>query len=235
MGPTVFAAIESGDRSAISMKDTRLTVRLDPALYGWPKTLGPDGVNDLAVGGFAFSEVDAYPPKMYFGTGNELCYVHFPSNGARTPIRSGYASNPMHIDVQNTGGQDVINFCTIAGFYKYNFSTVAEKKLLTFNNEDWNIESNDDIAVCYRFRSKNRIIVISRDKVGVWVRVSGNWIPLFTPKKRYWYPYKVRMVEFGNDGHFILYAKNAFMVLDSANLDTVHVWNREWDWADWGT
>jgi hypothetical protein len=25
------------------------------------------------------------------------------------------------------------------------------------------------------------------------------------------------------------------MVLDIDTLDVVHVWNREWDWADWGT
>jgi hypothetical protein len=25
------------------------------------------------------------------------------------------------------------------------------------------------------------------------------------------------------------------MVIDSANLNAVHVWNREWDWGDWGT
>jgi hypothetical protein len=42
-------------------------------------------------------------------------------------------------------------------------------------------------------------------------------------------------MELGTNGHFILYAKHAFMVLDSANLDAAHVWNREWDWGDWGS
>jgi hypothetical protein len=43
------------------------------------------------------------------------------------------------------------------------------------------------------------------------------------------------VVELSTAGHFIFYAKHAFMVLDIDTLDVVHVWNREWDWADWGT
>ena len=106
---------------------------------------------------------------------------------------------------------------------------------MTFDKTHWSIESDDEIDVCYYLRSTNRIILIVRDKVGVWGLSGSTWAPLFTPKKRFWYNYKVRVMELGTNGHFILYAKHAFMVLDSADLGAIHVWNREWDWTDWGT
>jgi hypothetical protein len=109
------------------------------------------------------------------------------------------------------------------------------EQLVKLDEKDWDKSSITDIKVCVYLHSVDRIIMIVNDKVGVWGLVSRGWAPLFFPKKRFWYPYKVRLVELGNIGHFILYAQNTFMVLDSANLDAVHVWNREWDWADWGT
>jgi hypothetical protein len=102
------------------------------------------------------------------------------------------------------------------------------------DKNEWDNPWTPDIKKCVYLHSVDRIIMIVNDKVGAWGLVSGLWAQLFTPKKRFWYPYKVRMVELGNIGHFILYSQNTFMVLDSANLDAVHVGNREWDWADWG-
>jgi hypothetical protein len=223
MGPTVFAAIPWNIRTHIWMKDTTQTLPLDNSVYGWPKTLKANGVDNFADAGFAFSEVDAYPAKMYLSINNKLGYVNYPSNGESATIKSGFDSNPMHIDVENKGGQDVIHFCSAGGFYKYNRQTNAEKKLLTFGEEHWRIYSNDDIAVCYRFRNKKKIIVITRDNVAVWGRSGGTWIPLLRPKRRFCYPYRVRVVELSTAGHFILYAKHAFMVLDNDTLDAVHV------------
>ena len=208
---------------------------MDTSVYGWPKTLQPNGNSYHVIGGFDFSKVDAYPPKMYFGERDSLSYMNYPSNGTKTVIKSGHNGTPFHLDVQNEGGQDVIYFCTKQGYYKHNFQTGVQEQLLNFNQVDWHIYWVAEISACYYLRSVNRIILISRDKVGVWGLTSGAWTQLFTPRKRFWYPYRVRVMELGNIGHFILYAKHAFMVLDSANLDAVHVWNREWDWGDWGT
>jgi hypothetical protein len=234
MGPTVFAGTIWGDWQIIWMKDITQPTRLDTSIYGWPRTANTNNDGFLSVGGFDFSKVDPYPPKMYFGLENDLVYVNYPSNGARTVIMSGLNSDPVHLDVQNEGGQDVIYFCTKMGYYKYNFQTNAAEKLLIFEDYDWEIGWSGYISVCRYLHSVNRIILIVRDKVGIWGLVSGAWTPLFTPKKRFWYPYRVRVLELGSTGLFILYAKHAFMVLDSANLNAVHVWNREWDSGDWG-
>jgi hypothetical protein len=157
MCPTVFAAIPWNIRTHNWIKDTTQTLLLDNAVYGWPKTLKANGVDNFAVGGFAFSEVDAYPPKMYFSINNQLGYVNYPSNGASATIKSGDDSNPMHIDFENKGGQDVIHFCTAGWFYKYNRQTNAEKRSLTIGEENWRIYSNDDISVCYRFGNKKEL------------------------------------------------------------------------------
>jgi hypothetical protein len=149
----------------------------------------------------------------------------YPSNGNMTIINSPYVGNPVHLDIQVEGGNDVIYFCTRDGYYDYNWKTTTAKKFLTFNQETWNITSDDAIDVCYYLRATNRIILVVRDKVGVWGLTAGVWTELFTPKKRFWHNYKVRAMELGVTGLFILYAKHAFMVLDSANLDEVHVWN----------
>jgi hypothetical protein len=216
------------------MKDITQSVVLGDE-YGWNKNLTSNASSNSDLGGFDFSKVDAYPPKMYFGRGKRLIYVNYPSNGTGIVIKSRYATEPVHLDVRNEGAQDVIYFCTSKAYYRYNFQTGVEEKLLTFDLEDWNIIISGEINACTYLRAVNRIILISRDKVGVWGLVSGAWTKLFTPKKRFWYPYKVRVLELGTIGHFILYARHAFMVIDSANLDAVHVWNREWDWGDWGT
>ena len=234
MGPTVVAGIPWGNRKQIWMKDTNQLAILDKNDYGWPKTKNAAGNGWLRIGGLDFSKVDAYPPKMYFGLDTKLVYANYPSNGTRTII-SAYKNNPLFLDVQNEDGKDVIYFCTRDGYYKHNFQRNAEEVLLTFAKTDWDISVDDEIDTCYYLRSVDRIILIARDKVGVWGLPEGAWTPLFTPKKRFWYNYKVRVMELGNTGHFILYAKHAFMVIDSANLDAVHVWNREWDWTDWGT
>lgn len=176
MGPTVFAAIPYNIRTNIWMKYTTQSQPLNNAFYGWPNTLKANAVDNFAVGTFAFSKVDAYLPKMYWSINNKLGYVNYPSNGASATIKSGHDSNPMHIDFENNCGQDVIHFCTAGGIYKYNRQTNAEKKLVTFGEENWRIYSNDDIAVCYCLPNKKRITVISRDKIGVWVRAGGTWI-----------------------------------------------------------
>ena len=234
MGPTVFAWTPYKNRKNIWMKDTTQMGILDFSVYGWPEIVNQNG-NSLNIGGFAFSKVDTYPPKMYFGTNSSLVYVNYPSNGTKTVIRNGYVRNPVHLDVQNEGGQDVIYFCTREGYYKYNFQTSTEEKLVNFQRNDWKITLDKEIAACVYLRSVDRIILIMRDKVGVWGKPAGDWIPLFTPKKRFWYPYQVRLVELGNMGYFILYSKHTFMVLDSATLSVVNVWDSEWDWTDWGT
>jgi hypothetical protein len=235
MGPTTFAATNWGNLQKIWIKDTTKKNPLNNNVYGWSSRSDPIDGTMPEIGGFDFSKVDPYPPKMYFGLGESLVYVNYPSYGTNTVIKSGYNYKPQFLDVQNEGGQDVIYFCARDGYYKYNFHTNAEEKLLTFLETDWKIKRNTEITACYYLRSVDRIILIAMDKVGVWGLVSGAWTPLFTPKKRFWYNYRVRVMELGNAGNFILYAKHAFMVLDSANLDAVHVWNREWDWGDWGT
>jgi hypothetical protein len=221
------------------MKDITQPGMLDNSVYGWPKTQMPDGVNFYAMGGFAFSEeplisVLTYPP-MFFGFDNKLQSTTYRSSGWNIIVNSPYVGNPVHLDVQFEGGNDVIYFCTRDGYYSYIWKTATPKKFLTFDKETWNIKSDDEIDVCYYLRATNRIILVVRDKVGVWGLTAGVWAQLFTPKKRFWYNYKLQALELGLTGHIILYAKHAFMVLDSANLDEVHVWNREWDWGDWGT
>ena len=133
MGATVFAASTYDPRKQIWMKDIGQMGMMDENDYGWPKTpRAPDSAEFFNIGGFAFSKVDPYPPKMYFGVDNSLSYMNYPSYGMRTVIKTGYVGKPKHLDVQNEGEQDVIFFCTREGYYKYNFQTNAEKKILTF-------------------------------------------------------------------------------------------------------
>jgi hypothetical protein len=231
MSPTVFAAIPWGNRTRIWMKDITQPAMLDNSVYGWPTTLMPDGINFFTVGGFAFSiwtDIGG-SPLIYFGFDNKLAVVTHPSNSWRIIIANGFDGNPVHLDVQNNGINDTIYFCTRDGYHKNFYASNLQEKMLNFNKNDWNIKSDDEIDVCQWLPSTNRLILIVRDKVGVWGLTAGVWTELFTPKKRFWYNYKVRVMELGTNGHFILYAKHAFMVLDSANLDAVHVWNREWD------
>jgi hypothetical protein len=129
---------------------------------------------------------------MYFGLGKSLVYANYPANSARTVI-STYGSIPMFLDVQNEGGQDVIYFCTRGQYIKYNFQTDTEETLVTFGNKNWAIGHNDDVDSCIYLRHVDRILLISRDKVGVWGLSGGAWAELFTPKRRFWYPYKVRV------------------------------------------
>ena len=235
MSPTIFAVMPWSNRYYIYMKDLQQQEMLDNKIYGWPKTADLIGTPEyLDVGGFGFSAIDPFPPKMYFGLDSSLVWAGWPANGVKTEI-SKYVSKPVHLEVRAEGGQDVIYFCTRDGFWKYNFGTKVEQRLVIFLNNDWAINKDDEIDACSYLHNTDRIILIVRDKVGVWGLVAGVWTELFTPKKRFWYFYKVRVLELGNAGHFILYAKHAFMVLDSANLDAVHVWNREWDSGDWGS
>jgi hypothetical protein len=116
MSPTVFAGIPWGDRTHIWMKDITQPGLLDNTLYGVDKKASGPGF--VEIGGFAFSKVDPYPPRMYFGQNSSLFSVKYPTNSVETFIKSDYVSNPVHLDVQKEGARDVIYFCTRDGYYK---------------------------------------------------------------------------------------------------------------------
>ena len=185
MGPTVFAGIPWKNRKQIWMKDTTQPNMLDDSVYGYPETLKTSGNGYYKTGGFDFSKVDPYPPKMYFGLNKDLVYVSYPSNGARTVIRTNYDTNPIFLDVRREGGQDVIYFCTEEAYWMYNFQTNKQRRLVTFDRSDWYTRYNDEIDTCCYLHSVDRIILIVRDKVGVWGLSGSTWTPLFTPKKRF--------------------------------------------------
>jgi hypothetical protein len=118
MGPTVFAAIPWDNQHKIWMRDTSQPGMLDTSVYGWPETQNEDDQGPLLAGGFGFSKVDQYPPRMYFSLGKKISYLKYPSNGIRTVISYGIESRPMYLDVRNEEEEEVIYFCNKEGFFK---------------------------------------------------------------------------------------------------------------------
>jgi hypothetical protein len=100
------------------MRDVSQPGMLDTSVYGWPETQKNNDKGPFYAGGFGFSKVDPYPPKMYFGLGNKIFYANYPSNGNRYVISYGYKSRPVHLDVRNKEGEDVIYFCNEEGFWE---------------------------------------------------------------------------------------------------------------------
>ena len=211
-----------GNRKRIFFKD--LNANLKPET---PYELNEH--DDQAV--YKFSAIHpslAHNPKLFLFRSNQLEIADYPSNNSTTIIKS-YTSDGMFLDVKLEGGKDVLYFCTLSGYYKYNYDTGAEDRFMTFPEHGGT--SWEDVTACLYLRGPNRIVHIERDRTTVWEKAGSNW-QIKVWKRRFWFKRILRTQEIVGTTHFVLHARHAWFVIDSTDLSAVNTWEKEWDWAD---